>query len=148
MAELSSSIHQQIAELCQRGDALVDDENYAGGRESYWGAFKLLPEPREQWEAATWILGAIGDAHFAEGDYAGALHALGHAMHCPDAIGNPFLHLRLGQCQLELGNLERAAEELARAYMGAGREVFDAEDPKYLAFLSTRIEPPEGQEAL
>jgi hypothetical protein len=32
-------------------------------------------------------------------------------MHCPGAIGNPFIHLRLGQAQFELGNLEPASGE-------------------------------------
>ena len=59
-------------------------------------------------------------------------------MHCPDAIGNPFIHLRLGQCQFELGNPDRSADELMRAYMGGGPEIFGNDDPKYLEFLSTR----------
>lgn len=65
------------------------------------------------------------------------------AMQCPAAIGNPFLHLRLGQCQFELGNLDRAADELARAYMGAGADIFEGAD-KYFAFLKTRLQPPPG----
>ena len=35
------------------------------------------------------------------------------------------------------------ANELIRAYMGAGREIFDDED-KYFAFLKPRLEPPSG----
>ena len=53
-------------------------------------------------------------------------------------LGNPFLHLRLGQSQYELGELDRAADELMRAYMGAGEDIFVSEDPKYRAFLATR----------
>lgn len=64
-------------------------------------------------------------------------------MHCPNAIGNPFLHLRLGQCQLELGNMDFAADELTRAYAVAGKDVFSGAD-KYLAFLKTRLQPPPG----
>jgi hypothetical protein len=60
------------------------------------------------------------------------------------ATGNPFLHLRLGQCRFELGDLDRAADELARAYMGDGEDVFEDEAPKYLAFLKTRLQPPSG----
>jgi hypothetical protein len=40
--------------------------------------------------------------------------------------------------------MDRAADELTRAYMGAGDEIFqDAE--KYFAFLKTRIKPPGGK---
>ena len=59
-------------------------------------------------------------------------------MHCPDAIGNPFLHFRLGQVLYDDAQLDAAADELMRAYMGAGPEVFASEDPKYLQFLQTR----------
>src|SRR5262249_9180277 len=65
---------------------------------------------------------------------------LSNAMHCPGAIGNPFLHLRLGQCQFELGALDRAADELMRAYMGAGADIFKDQDPKYLKFLQSRAQ--------
>ena len=51
-------------------------------------------------------------------------------LHCPGAIGNPSIHMRLGQVEFELGNLERAAEELARAYLQQGQNVFASEDPK------------------
>jgi len=67
-------------------------------------------------------------------------------MHCPDAIGNPFLHLRLGQCCFEKRALDRAADELTRAYMGAGRKIFESDDPKYFEFLKTRIKPPASGE--
>ena len=58
-------------------------------------------------------------------------------MQCPEAIGNPFIHLRLGQAQFELGDKEAAADELMRAYMGAGAEIFAEEAPKYLEYLAT-----------
>jgi hypothetical protein len=34
-----------------------------------------------------------------------------------------------------LGDEYRASNELARAYMGGGPEIFENEDPKYLTFL-------------
>jgi hypothetical protein len=41
---------------------------------------------------------------FLGGDYVAGRDNLTVAMHCADAIGNPFLHLRLGQCHFELDN--------------------------------------------
>ena len=144
MAQLSDKVHERIQALCAKGDAFADDENYAAGLRTFWEAWDLLPEPRTDWEAATWILGAIGDANFLSGDFAAGRDNLSMAMRCPDAVGNPFLHLRLGQCQFELGNLDRAADELARAYMAEGDELLEDEDPKYFAFLKTRLKPPPG----
>ena len=64
-------------------------------------------------------------------------------MRCPGAIGNPFIHLRLGQAQFELKNLGRAKDDLARAYMGGGDEIFKDEDRKYLHFIKEILRPRE-----
>lgn len=53
----------------------------------------------------------------------------------PDGLGNPFIHLRLGQCALELGDEDQAKDELIRAYMGDGPGIFEEEEPKYFEFL-------------
>jgi hypothetical protein len=84
------------------------------------------------------LLAAIGDAAFLGAWYGSARKALDYAMTCPGAIENPFLHLRRGQVALEQGDEEVAANELMRAYMAEGREIFESEDGKYLAFLETR----------
>lgn len=68
--------------------------------------------PQINWEAATWELTAIGDACFLGGFFTSAKEALEYAMTCPDAIGNPFLHLRLGQALYERGETDRAADVL------------------------------------
>jgi hypothetical protein len=144
MLSISDKVHEEIKRLCAKGDELAESESYGEALETYWQAWDLLPEPRMQWEAATWILAAIGDANFLSGDFVAGRDNLSTAMHCPAAIGNPFLHLRLGQCQLELGNVDRAADELARAYIQEGKRLFEGEDPKYLDFIKNKLDPPPG----
>lgn len=140
--ELSDQVHERVQALSAQGDASAEQGRYREAVDRYVEALGLLPEPITDWEAATWLLAAIGDAHFLAGEYEHARAALADAMHCPDAIGNPFLHLRLGQSQFELGNLERADDELTRAYMGGGPDIFEHEDPKYFAHLKTVLNPP------
>jgi len=144
MPELPNDTHEAIQRLSADGDALAEGGRYPEALKKYWAAWELLPEPQTDWEAATWVLGAVGDANFLSGDYEAGRDNLSNAMQCPDAIGSPFLHLRLGQCQFELGDQDRAADELARAYMGAGHSLFEDEDPKYLMFLKTKLDPPPG----
>ena len=143
MAELDDTTHEQIQSLCADGDELAKNGKFPAALKKYWAAWDLLPEPQTEWDAATWILAAIGDACFLSGDFVAGRDNLSLAMRCPDAIGNPFIHLRLGQCQFELGNLDLAADELARAYMAAGDEIFEGAD-KYFAFLKTRLDAPPG----
>lgn len=146
MHELPEETHAEIQRLSAAGDQRAEASQFAEALSLYWAAWDLLPEPKTQWEAATWILAAVGDANFLAGDYEAGRDNLSKAMHCPDAVGNPFLHLRLGQCQFELGALDRAADELMRAYMGDGGKVFEDQDPKYLQFLQTKakgVSPPK-----
>jgi tetratricopeptide (TPR) repeat protein len=144
--KLPDAIYVQVTSLSEKGDALAEEAKYREAIEKYVAALDLLPEPKSGWEASKWLLTAIGDANFLGGHYEQARAAMSDAMGCPGAIGNPFIHLRLGQAQFELGNLERAADELARAYMGAGKEIFEEDDPKYFAFLKTVLKPPANGE--
>src|ERR1700682_5358262 len=104
MPEFDDKLHERMLALCAEGDALATKERYADALNTYWRA--------------------IGDANFLAGEFAAGRDNLGMAMHCPAAVGNPFLHLRLGQCQFELGNMDPAADELTRAYMADGGEIF------------------------
>lgn len=136
--ELPDEAYQEIKSLCAEGDALAGRHEFREAVEVYQHALQLVPDPKEEWQASTWILAAIGDALFLGGHPDYAVRALQDAMICPGGLGNPFLHLRLGQVQFELGELDRAADELMRAYMGAGEEIFSTENPKYRTFLATR----------
>jgi tetratricopeptide (TPR) repeat protein len=133
--DLQDEIQKKINNLSEQGNTLADDGEYRQAVEKFIEALNLLPAPIEQWHECTWLLTAIGDVNFLAGAYQQTKDALSDAMHCPGAIGNPFIHMRLGQAQFELGNMERASDELARAYMGAGKEIFKNDDPKYFDYL-------------
>lgn len=138
MRHISDPIQAEIDRLCAQGDAEADLAHFPDALGAYWAAWDLLPEPKLECEAATWILAAVGDANFLGGDYVAGRDNLSTVMHCPGAIAIPFLHMRLGQCQFELGEQSNAIDELLRAYLVGGAELFDSEDPKYLDLLSSR----------
>ncbi|SDD08269.1 Tetratricopeptide repeat-containing protein [Massilia sp. PDC64] len=132
-------MHERIAELCKEGDALASVGNLEDARQKYIAALKLLPGEPRQWEAATWIYVSLGDVHFRSRDFDKAFKCFYNAVQCPKALGNPYIHLRLGQLYFEQHMLDKAADELTRAYMGGGISIFMEDDPKYLEFLETRI---------
>lgn len=140
--ELGTDILAKITTLSSRGNNMATHGDYDGALKAFQAALSLLPQPLSEWEASTWLLTAIGDTYFSKGDYVDARVALQDAMHCPNAIGNPFIHLRLGQVQFELGNVAQAMEELVRAWMGEGNVIFDGEDPKYLRLVTEALLPP------
>jgi len=137
--ELSPEVSEELEHLARRGNEQLEEGDFYEAILSFVEGLKLIPEPKTDWEATTWLLTAIGEAYFLNEDYETALKPFTDCMHCPGAIGNPFTHLRKGQCHFEIGELDEAAEELTRAYAIEGQEVFEEEDEKYLKFLATRI---------
>ena len=142
MDTLPDKTHNKIEKLCAKGDKLAERQKFSKALNQYWSAWDLLPDPKTQWEAATWILVAVGDANFLSGDFEAGRDNLYSAMHCPGAIGNPFIHMRLGQCLFGLGDLDKAAEELARAFIPEGIKIFENDDRKYLEFIKAKLDPP------
>jgi hypothetical protein len=55
MTELAPHLHTRINRFCEIGDALAEDGKYSDAVVSYQYAWNLLPDPKENWEAATWI---------------------------------------------------------------------------------------------
>lgn len=139
---LGDDIYGAAVRLYAEANASLERGDFASAVRTLAAAGDELPRPFENWDASTSILSKMAEAYWRARAYPQALKALQHAMHCPHAIGDPWLHLRLGQVQLELGNLTRASDELARAYMGAGRAVFAKEDPKYFAHVQSVLDPP------
>jgi tetratricopeptide (TPR) repeat protein len=138
--ELPEQLHEKILASCAKRNALVEAGNRKEALAAFNEAWKLIPDPKNEWEASTWVLAAIGDTAYLDGDYVNARSALEYGMSCPGAIGNPFMHLRLGQILYEVNDLERSADELMRAYMRAGETIFGAENPKYLTFLKSKAQ--------
>ena len=136
---LSDKAHKQITKLCEAGDKLSEQGEYEKASREYLAALSLIPGPVSNYEAATWVLTAIGDTFFQMKHYNKSLRVFLDVMPCPGAIGNPFIHLRLGESQYENGNMDKAKDELIRAYMGGGAEIFAEEDPKYFALVKSTI---------
>ncbi|MFI4876398.1 MAG: tol-pal system YbgF family protein [Blastopirellula sp. JB062] len=148
MSQLDETLHSQVTELSEAGNLLFDAGDYEGAAEKFDAAWQLLPEPKTEWESALWLLAAKADSHFVRQQYAEAIAALTRAAMCPEGLGNPFLHLRLGQAHFEMGDQARAGNELTMAYMAAGSDIFEDEDPKYFDYLKTILQPPVGQQTL
>jgi tetratricopeptide (TPR) repeat protein len=139
MKTLDQAIHLQIEKLSEEGNALASQFRYEEAKKSFFQALCLVPEPHQDWKASTWLYVALGDMHFHLSNFEKCFRCFWNAVQCPEGLGNPFIHLRLGQSFFELGELDKAADDLTRAYMGGGLKIFMEDDPKYLEFLETKI---------
>jgi tetratricopeptide (TPR) repeat protein len=141
---LPAPIQAKVVAIKSGADKLAAQKQYSEAIREYWRAYDLLPQPGQNWQETAILLVAIGEANFSVGNYEACRDNISLAMQSPGAFGNPIVHLRLGACQYELGNVSRAADELARAYIPEGKSIFQARDQKYLAFVKTQLDPPPG----
>jgi tetratricopeptide (TPR) repeat protein len=137
--ELQGTLANKIDDLAERGNVLLDSHRDWRGAIAAWEeALDLLPEPKSQWEAWTWLNASIGDAARSGGDLNQARTALFDAVSGPDGQSNPFVLLRLGQTLVDLGDADRGVDYLLRAYMIDGENVFKSDGTFYLNLLRQR----------
>jgi tetratricopeptide (TPR) repeat protein len=143
--ELPDHIFEEVTRLSELGNALAAEGDLDGAALRFREAWMALSEPRLAWQAALWVLGAIGDVEFQRGRFLEAREQLMEAMkHFDGAAGNPFLRLRLGQALYEPGEEREASSWLAGAFLMEGLKLFEDEDPKYFAFVKPQLQPPVG----
>ncbi|HGW5375626.1 TPA: tol-pal system YbgF family protein [Pseudomonas aeruginosa] len=132
--ELPDKIYDEVDALSTKGNDLMDGEHFDAAIEKWTQALDLLPAPKTDWEAYMWLSASIGDAEYQKERYELARNAFLDALNAPGGVENPFVHYRLGQCQVKLGNEAQGIESLLKAYMLDGEEIFLAEDDG-VAFL-------------
>ena len=125
--------------LMSDGEMLFGSEDYDGARSYFQNAFKLIPEPKQEYNETTRAIAGLADCFYFLKDYAKAQAALDDVMACPGGAANPFIQLRRGQVKHLTGNLEQARIELTTAYLNGGLEVFEGED-EYLALISDVVD--------
>ena len=141
--ELPAELHEPIDRLAEKGNALMEIGSYAAAEATYREGLQMLPPPLERWSATLWFLSSIGDAQWHAGDHQRGIDTWRDAI-LYGGLGNPFVHLRRGQTLFQLGNQEESANELLRALLIAGAEIFDAEPDIYWEFITAVAKPPEG----
>lgn len=138
--ELDDAVYEQIERLSQQGNRALEAQDYDGAVKAFSAAYGLLPEPKAIWDAALWLKASLGDAYFEQKQYDRALSHFLDARGSATGAGNPFVALRLGECYFELGRGEEAKRFLLQAHMLEGDEIFEEEDPKYLAAIRGELQ--------
>lgn len=133
--ELDDKLYAKITRQAEAGRKLLDRGEYDKAIAALQTAIDWLPRPAEQWEAATWLYGYQGDAYYELGQFEEARDCFQSAFNGLDGGENPFILLRLGECEYRLGNEAVAAQHLVGAYMLEGDELFAEEPDDIVGFL-------------
>ncbi|MFD2288247.1 tetratricopeptide repeat protein [Pedobacter petrophilus] len=138
--ELPDEIYDKITALSEKGDQYAEHEQFTSALKQYEEALALLPEPKMEWEAATWLYVAIGDAWFNKQKLNEAMDAYQKVLMSPDGTGNPYVWFSIGQIYFEQENYEKAKTHFMSAYMLDGTEIFEDENPEYFKLIKEETE--------
>jgi tetratricopeptide (TPR) repeat protein len=137
------TLYAEICGILDQGDLYADNNEFERALGEYNRAFELLPEPKLDWYIGIILQVAIGDVHFHSENFEAARTAFNKAIfEGAETLANPYVRLRIGQVQFELGDMKHAIDNLASAWMLHGDEIFDTEDPKYWALIKPLLRPP------
>lgn len=133
---LYDEVSEEIDNLAEQGNIFFDNGNYDKALDTWLKALSLIPSPQNNYAESVWFMASIGDIYFMQEGFGKAYKYFQNAYTNISGEGtfNPFVIMRFGQCCLELGQKEKAAEYLLRAYM-LDDDVFEYEAPKYIDFL-------------
>jgi len=106
--------------------------------------YHALSDEQKKMREGRYIIMRIGEVSFQHKDYPKAFDDFAFATRFKDTIGNPFLHLRLGQIQHFLNEHDRVADELSRALIMGGKDIFEDEPDEFFAIPNEALDPPEG----
>ena len=84
--ELNDLVYKKIVKLSEQGDELADNFKYDKAILKYEQALNLLPKPIYNWEAATWLLTALGDVYYLNDKYETSLNYFLEAEKCPGGL--------------------------------------------------------------
>lgn len=98
-------------------------------------ALSLIDNPIYESKYAFPLFANIGENFFLQNKLEDSLEHFGYAIKSRGGLGEPAIHLRIGQIRYEFGQMEKAKDELMRAYMGGGTLLFDGIDSKYFDLI-------------
>ncbi|BDS13110.1 hypothetical protein [Aureispira anguillae] len=106
--------------------------------------YDSLSDDKKGQREGRYLIIRIGEVYFQENAFEDALDNYGFVMRFKNTVGNPFLHLRLGQIQYHIKNKERMHDELSRALIMGGEIVFEDENSKFIEIPKSVLREPEN----
>ena len=144
MKEMPESIDRLVRALKKDADNLQMKGKNKLAIGKYNEAISILPDPVDQWKYIRILWGSIADIYVVMNDYQAALEYFRQIMKLPLSVGDYDYHARIGLIHYEMGSMEKAKDELMRAYLLKGEDAFKyMGDAKYFELIKPIVEDKE-----
>jgi len=136
MSELEDTIKALVVPLCEKAVQQQDNERYDGSNRSLQKVLDLIPEPKHEWKAYSWLQLSRADNYYELKQYTEALELISDTLTRDNSSqSNPYVMMRYGQCLFEINKKTEAKDALKKALELGGEEIFEDEYVKYLKFI-------------
>ena len=141
--ELSNDLETRVMALVSRGEEELDSGNGKSGRKTLRDAYRLLPEPRGQWDIAFGILMMVAAADLDAGEPQSAVAVLAEAADDMDNLVPPITNVLYGRARYDMGDKNGALEAFLTALLAGGTEPFEEMGyEEYLTIAKNGLRPP------
>jgi len=130
---------ERIKQLCGEAYKAYDQQDHKTALRVFYQAWLKLPKPQHDHLESSWVLAGIGDCYFKLRQFQQAIEALSSALHCPSGDQSAFIHLRLGQCLLDIGETGSARRSIYKAFQLGGQKTFEHESQRYIESINSLI---------
>jgi len=126
--DLDPDIKQEVVDLCQKAIDQADLERYEASNRTLEKVYELIPEPKVEWKAYTWMQASRADNYFELQEFQEALDLFEEALlKDADYQENGYIQMRIGQCLHQSKRIDEAIIYLTKAYALGGEDLFEDE---------------------
>ncbi|MDF4203278.1 hypothetical protein PXD56_09950 [Maribacter sp. SA7] len=139
--DIPKSIADKVTEI----DKITSNKNLdvKSRVEELMKIYESLTDDQKRTRAGRYVIIHIAEVCFSERWIEDAFDNFNFAMQFKDTVGNPFLHLRLGQLNYLVQNKDKMHDELSRAIIMDGEAIFKDEDLKLIEMVKSVLKKPE-----
>lgn len=136
--EKHDKLEKLIISTVEKGNELHDSKSYESALDEYIKAWELLPEPKLEWEIASWIAACINSAYFDMGIFQKAKTWAEIALQtrCSDIDTAPLIDL--GMVCYELEQYDESYKYFDNAYNYGKARAFKERPEKYFDFYLSK----------
>lgn len=138
LSDINQPLEQRIVTIVEEGNHFHDTKAYEKALAEYANAWRLLPEPKLDWEISGWIAACLYSANFDMAYFTEAKKWAEVALHVRASDIDTAPLIDLGMVCYELEQYDAAYQYFHDAYCYGKKRAFQERPKKYLDFYLKR----------
>ena len=131
---IDNKLEEEIISIVESGNLDHNKNDFSSALNKYNQAWKLIPEPKLDWEIARWISSCIYSAYFDMADFSNAKNWAEIALQTSGSNIDTSRAINMGMVCYELGQYDESYKYFSEAYNLGQARAFKEKPKKYLDF--------------